>query len=396
MTAALVGDASRAEDDRVRALESLGVLGTGREERFDRITRLAQRLFGVPMAAVNLIDREHSWTKSAAGMEPGAPVPRKDVFCDTTIARPEQITVVEDLTRDARFSDSPYVTGEVGLRFYAGHPLVSTGGHAVGTLCLFDRQPRRFSDTERAMLDELAEWAEAELNRSQEMERATEMQQALLPRAGTLRVAGWEVGGTCKPARAVGGDLVDWHVTGTGDLVVTLGDVMGKGIGAALMMATVRSAIRTAARHHPPARAIAEAARTLDEDLQQTDTLVTLCQASLSPDSGTMRWSDAGHGLMVLVRADGSTERPRAGGLPLGVVTDDSWPERTFVLEPGDCVVAFSDGLLDLFADAEGTFADLVAVAGKDPETVISHVETLAGHGPLDDDIAAVVIRRCP
>jgi hypothetical protein len=396
LAAALVDEERRLEEERIRALESLGVLGTGREERFDRITRLAQRLFGVPMAAVMLIDREHSWAKSSVGMgEDPAPAPRGDVFCNTTITAPTEPTVVEDLSHDDRFAANPFVTGEMGLRFYAGHALTAGAGHAVGTLCLFDQQPRHFSDTERAMLDELAEWAEAELNRSEEMERAAEMQKALLPRAETLRIGDYEVRGMCRPARSVGGDLVDYYEADGGDLVVTLGDVMGKGIGAALLMATVRSAVRTATRGRPPSEAIGEAARTLDDDLQGTGTLVTLCQARLTPETGKMSWSDAGHGLMVLVRADGTSIRPRAGGMPLGVLPDDEWPERAFVMEPGDSLVAFSDGLLDLFPTADATFADLVAALVADPGDVIGHVERLAGDGPLDDDVTAVVVRRC-
>jgi len=105
------------------------------------------------------------------------------------------------------------------VRFYAGHPLVSATGHAVGTLCLFDVQPRTFSAVDRKMLTELGGWVETELNHSQEMERAAEVQRALVPRPGAVHVPGYKIEGTCLPARSVGGDLVDWFVAPDGDVV---------------------------------------------------------------------------------------------------------------------------------------------------------------------------------
>ena len=169
------------------------------------------------------------------------------------------------------------------VRFYAGHPLVSATGHAVGTLCLYNARPRTFSAADRQMLTELGGWVETELNHSQEMERAAEVQRALMPRAGAVDVPGYKIEGTCLPARSVGGDLVDWFVAPDGDVVVTLGDVMGKGIGAALMAATVRSTLRTSARLFSPGAAIRETALALDDDLQSTGTLVTLCLGRLTP-----------------------------------------------------------------------------------------------------------------
>jgi GAF domain-containing protein len=88
-----------AEEERLRALADLGISGTGREERFDRITRLARQLFGVERVAITLVDRDVQWFKS----EPPS-------FCNTTIAQPG-LTVAEDTRRDLRFARNPYVTG---------------------------------------------------------------------------------------------------------------------------------------------------------------------------------------------------------------------------------------------------------------------------------------------
>jgi Stage II sporulation protein E (SpoIIE)/GAF domain len=381
------------EDARLQALEDLGISATRSEERFDRITRLAQRLFGVERVAVTLVDRDTQWFKSERGFDGAQSVPRSGTFCTTTMARPGT-TVSEDTRHDVRFACNPYVVGEPHIRFYAGYPLRTSSGHAVGTLCLFDGQPRTFSDTERALLRELGEWVETELNRSAEMAQAAAVQRALLPRGGALTVPGYEIAGTCLPARAVGGDVLDWFRTVDDDIVVALGDVMGKGIAAALIATSVRAAVRTAARGQAPAAAIGEAARTLDEDLQQTSTLVTLCLGRLTPATGRLRWVDAGHGLMALVKADGTVHRARDGGLPLGTLPDGEWPERELVMEPGDMVLAFSDGLLDRFDTVDAAFDAVARGVRDDPATAVQRLERSARAAPLSDDVAGVLIRR--
>jgi hypothetical protein len=382
---------------RARAIERLGIVVGEREERFDRITRLAQELFGVDIAAVTLADEDTQWIKSERGF-PVPSVPLDGTFCRVTLSRPEPQMVIEDTRSDLRFARNPYVTGDPNVRFYAGASLTS-GDTRIGTLCLVDSRPRTFTASERRMLDELARWAESELRRSAEMEQAAEVQRAMLPRTGAVDVPGYEILGTCVPSRAVGGDLVDWYRTDDGDLVVTLGDVMGKGLGAALMMATVRSAMRTAGRLHQPAEAVREAARALDDDLQETGTLVTLCQARLTPETGRLSWADAGHGLMVLVRADGTVTRARDGGLPLGALPGDSWPEYSLDLAPGDVVVAFSDGVLDMFPTVDEAFATVIETIRSADGDIAQYVDRLTAYArsaALPDDVTAVVIRRCP
>jgi len=120
------------DDARQRALDRLGILDTPREERFDRVTRLAQELFGVPMVSVSFIDRDRQWRKSFIGL-PGHEAPREQAFCDATIRQPGTL-IVEDAALDDRFAANPFVIGDPHLRFYAGHPLQAPGGEQVGTL----------------------------------------------------------------------------------------------------------------------------------------------------------------------------------------------------------------------------------------------------------------------
>ena len=149
------------ESRRLAALRALNILDTAPEERFDRITRLAKRLFAVPIALVSLVDADRQWFKSAAGL--CAPQTGRDIsFCGHTIMG-DEVFLVPDTRLDERFHDNPLVTGEPGVRFYAGCPLSVPGGSRVGTLCLLDREARAFDEEDMALLRDLARMTEQEL-----------------------------------------------------------------------------------------------------------------------------------------------------------------------------------------------------------------------------------------
>jgi PAS domain S-box-containing protein len=142
------------EPRRLAVLLNLNMLDTPPEERFDRITRMAARLFHVPIALVSLIDQERQWFKSRVGLDIGES-PRRTSFCTHAMLQ-EGVMVVEDACADARFADNPMVTQEPHVRFYAGSPIAAPDGSKIGTLCLIDHTARHFSDDERAMLRDLA------------------------------------------------------------------------------------------------------------------------------------------------------------------------------------------------------------------------------------------------
>ncbi|HEX9890432.1 MAG TPA: GAF domain-containing protein [Actinomycetota bacterium] len=141
------------EAERLAALQRYGVLDTPPEDSFDRLTRLATRIFDVPIALVSLVDQDRQWFKSCTGLDV-AETPRWTAFCSQAILS-DDVTVVPDATLDPRFADSPLVT-EMGIRFYAGAPLRSPDGHNLGTLCIKDRVPRDLSAEQRDMLRDLA------------------------------------------------------------------------------------------------------------------------------------------------------------------------------------------------------------------------------------------------
>ena len=152
------------EAERLQALRILGILDTPPEPRFDALTRTACRLFGVPTALVSLIDADRQWFKSRQGLE--APETPRDIsFCGHAILG-EGPFVVDDARADPRFHDNPLVTGNLGLRFYAGMPLRSAEGLPYGTLCLIDYTPRSLPPGDLEALRDLAILAEAELRAS--------------------------------------------------------------------------------------------------------------------------------------------------------------------------------------------------------------------------------------
>ncbi|MGW4522948.1 GAF domain-containing sensor histidine kinase [Amycolatopsis sp. NPDC004378] len=152
------GDAELA---RVAALRALELLDTPSEERFDRITRLAQHSFGVPIALVSLVELDRQWFKSCVGLDERES-PRSASFCSRAIER-DDLMEIPDARLDPRFADNPMVTGPPYIRFYAGQPVSTPSGHKVGTLCVIDREPRRLTAEQRDRLRDLAHWVELEV-----------------------------------------------------------------------------------------------------------------------------------------------------------------------------------------------------------------------------------------
>lgn len=149
------------ENTRLDTLRALNILDTSAEERFDRLTRLARRLFGVPIALVSLVDENRQWFKSRQGLD-ACETSRDISFCGHAILG-DDVLMVPDALLDMRFHDNPLVRDEPKIRFYAGHPLKVPNGSKLGTLCLIDREPRMLDDDECILLKDLARMCEQEL-----------------------------------------------------------------------------------------------------------------------------------------------------------------------------------------------------------------------------------------
>lgn len=150
------------EERRIAALHALNILDSDAEERFDRVTRLAQRLFGTSMATVTLVDSDRVWFKSVQGYE-SSEDERAVSFCPHAILDPRTTMVVNDAFLDERFAENPRVHEDPGIRFYAGHPVLAPGGEPLGTLCVFDQEPRPDEDFDAEALAELAGMVDAEI-----------------------------------------------------------------------------------------------------------------------------------------------------------------------------------------------------------------------------------------
>lgn len=149
------------EARRLQSLRALNVLDTPAEERFDRLTRVAKRAFGVPIALVSLVDQDRQWFKSCQGLD-ASETARDISFCGHAILG-DHVFVVADAACDPRFHDNPLVVGGPRIRFYAGCPLSAPDGSKLGTLCIIDTEPREFDQTDCELLSDIAHMAEREL-----------------------------------------------------------------------------------------------------------------------------------------------------------------------------------------------------------------------------------------
>ena len=172
---------------RLAALQRYRALDVLPDASFNQLTQLAAQICATPLAAVTLIDADRQWFKARVGLS-AEQTPRYVAFCAHTILQTE-VMLVPDAQADARFADNPLVTGDLQLRFYAGAPLLTDDGHALGALCVMDRQPRQLTVAQTAALQALSQQviSQLELNRSQIELAETLAQQAAAYKA--LRVS---------------------------------------------------------------------------------------------------------------------------------------------------------------------------------------------------------------
>ena len=238
----------------------------------------------------------------------------------------------------------------------------------------------------------------------QELQVARSIQQASLPKQ-VPDVEGWQITPYYKPAREVGGDFYDFLELKDGQLGLVVGDATGKGVPAALVMASARSMLRAVAQasDYSPGDVLGRANDSLVIDIPP-NMFVTCFYAILDPDSGHLRYANAGHELPYLHRNGGdAAEELRVRGMPLGLMPEMGYEEKQTILEAGDSALFYTDGLVEAH-DPKGEMFGLPrlrALVAKHGEKrslgdfLLEDLSSFTGEGwEQEDDITLLTLRR--
>jgi sigma-B regulation protein RsbU (phosphoserine phosphatase) len=408
------------------AVRRYAILDTPPDGAFDRVCLLAARFFDVPFASVTIVDEERIWFKASVGID-AAEIPRSPGLCASAILESEPY-LIADCLADPRTEANPLVHGEFGVRFYAAAPITTADGHRLGTINVIDTQPRATTEQEMHTLRELAAIVmdELELRLSamrevqqeqhlreqafREQDRAEELARTLQrtlspPRLPEIR--GLEVAAHYEPfaAEQVGGDFYDLFPLGPHRTGFFLGDVCGKGPEAAGVTSLARYTIRTAALlcDGPESTLANLNAALLMERQGGTMQLCTAVYGEIdsAAEVAHVTLGVAGHPSPLIVRADGSVETTGGHGTILGVFSDARFETYAVDLHPGDAVVIYSDGMLDIEiggrrVDEEDVEKLLAGAPGASARALVDRLrEELSGHDRrLRDDVAIMALRR--
>lgn len=332
-----------------------------------------------------------------------------------TSIREQRLIVAQDIAHDDRFLFAPNMPA---TRSEAAIPLWIDNA-VMGCLDLQSDKPNAFPDDDAKFLEALGQQVavavdSARLYREslasqrmeQELEVAREIQTSFLPRKTPL-VAGWSVGAAWDSARQVGGDFYDFIRLPEKRWGIVMADVADKGVPAALFMAVTRTLIRSSALGgmppgRPPAQTLARANRILMQDTR-SDMFVTAFYAIWHPESGLMEYASGGHNPPMLCQ-NGCTRELRAEGIALGAIEDITLEQKSVLMQPGDALMLYTDGLIDAL-NSEGeefgvarlreVFESLRHVQAEGIVAgVMAAVRAHAGDEPPFDDQTLVVVKR--
>jgi serine phosphatase RsbU (regulator of sigma subunit)/ketosteroid isomerase-like protein len=238
-----------------------------------------------------------------------------------------------------------------------------------------------------------------------ELRVARRIQQASLPKE-VPKLEGWLISPLYQPAREVGGDFYDFFELEDGRFGIVVGDATGKGVPAALVMASTRSMLRAVAQasNYSPGEVLRRVNDPLVTDIPP-NMFITCFYCILDPKSGRLKYANAGHDLPYLHRRRGEAEELRARGMPLGLIPGMSYEEKEIVLEAGEATLFYSDGLVEAH-DPEGhmfSFPRLRALIAEHAEkesleeTLLEELYSFVGEGwEQEDDITLLALRRSP
>jgi serine phosphatase RsbU (regulator of sigma subunit) len=235
----------------------------------------------------------------------------------------------------------------------------------------------------------------------QELRVARGIQQASLPKE-VPQLEGWQISPIYQPAREVGGDFYDFFELDDGRLGIVVGDATGKGVPAALVMASTRSMLRAVAQvSNSPGEVLSRVNDALVTDIPP-NMFVTCFYAILDPNSGILRYANAGHDLPYLHR-NSAAEELRATGMPLGLMPGMGYEEKEAILEAGEAALFYSDGLVEAHDPKGDMFGfprlrELVAEHGEERslgDFLMEELYSFAGEGWEQEDDITLLTLRC-
>jgi serine phosphatase RsbU (regulator of sigma subunit) len=231
--------------------------------------------------------------------------------------------------------------------------------------------------------------------RAGQMRRAVELQAGMLP-VSPLIEDGFELAAHFVPSKEISGDFYDWYRQDGGGLIVTLGDVMGKGLTAALMMATARAALRASAGMTELEAGIKRAGEVMAAALEVNHAYVTVFHSVFDPRTGELRYVDAGHGHARLLRGVTGQELLPVRSAPIGIFPDSQYAVGTVTMNSGDTLVVFSDGLLDLRPDLATKDVQLPYEARRagTAQQLVDILSQGSKSRELFDDVTVLALRR--
>ncbi len=393
-------------------------IGEARET--DAVLRLnadmARDLVGADRCSIWLIDQKNQelWTKVAHGV-PEIRIPLGQGIAGACIADNEKI-VVNDTSQDPRFLSNNDAKSGYVTRSVLAMPLHGSDGKVIGALQALNK-PGGFSQEDVDLLGLAAaysasalesQWLRAEAEAARlvlrELEIARTVQERLFPQ-DPPPLPHLDYAATCRPAKTVGGDYYDFIAMPAGGLFFTLGDVSGKGIAAAVLMASIQASIRS--QILTPPESFAELMDRFNRavySFSMQQKYSTLFCGMLDAQTRRLRYANAGQASPMLFRAStGAIERLTKGGPPVGLLTFSMYDDGETTLEPGDTLLCYSDGISEAQNEAGEMWEEeeveqiLKNSAGLSAaqliEKVIAAADAFAGAAEQADDMTVVVLR---
>lgn len=409
------------EEERLASLHSLDLLENVKEDRFDRVTKLAADFFKVPISYIAFIDSERQWFKSSIGLC-SAGTSRGESFCQYTIHRGEPL-VIPDTHVNPLAQAHPLVKGDPYLRFYAGVPLEGPRGQKIGTFCLADTRPREFGDEDLTQLLVFASIVQREIGLSEIIATQNELlntRQKLVEAEEKLR---HEFDDAAKYVRLMlpppldGRETIDWHfqpsthLGGDGlgyrrideDRIAFYAlDVTGHGLGSALMAVTALDVLRaniSTLDFGRPAHVIERVNRLLQMK-EHAGKFFSVWYGVYSHSARTVTYTNAGHPppLLLTHKKDGAsvlTKTDSVGGV-LGVFPEIEVKECTVEFPAGSEILLFTDGIYETrgVGKEHGSYEEFLAylrgqlAAGHAPyESMLAWLKNARARQVIDDDV---------